>query len=166
MHRDPIGEVKTMSVKRDGVGDWYIMLMVELPEVLLKAPGSAVGIDLGLTKLVQASNGEFVQAQKFYQKSEGKLKRAQRALSRKVDGSKSREKARIIVARIHRKIQRQREDFLHKVSKELVSRADLLCVRGPRRSEHDGEPQSSKVDSQCFLGKTLPIRLLQGFERR
>lgn len=126
MHREPVGEIKTMTVKRDRVGDWYLILVVELPDTPRRIPKSALGIDVGLVKLVQASNGEFVEPQRLYTKSEGKLKLAQRQLSRKAPNSRNREKARIKVAKIYRKIQRQRDDFLHKVSKELVSRADLL----------------------------------------
>src|SRR5712692_2822363 len=126
MHRDPVGEIKTMIVKRDRVGDWYVILTAELPDIPRRKPKSAIGIDLGLIKLVQTSSGEFVEAQKFYQKSEAKLNRAQRRLSSKAKGSRNRAKARVKVAKILRKTQRQREYFLHKVSKELVSRADLL----------------------------------------
>jgi putative transposase len=126
MHRDPVGEIKTMIVKRDRVGDWYVILTAELPDIPQRKPESAIGIDLGLIKLVQVSSGEFVEAQKFYQKSEEKLNRAQRRLSRKAKSSWNRAKARVKVAKIHRKTRRQREYFLHKVSKELVSRADLL----------------------------------------
>ena len=125
MHREPVGLVKTMTVKRDHVGDWYIVLTTELPDVLRKTPTLAIGIDVGLTKLVQVSNGEFVECRKF-SKSEKKMKRTQRQLARKVKGSLNRQKSRLKLAKIHRKIQRQREYFLHKVSKQLVSKADLL----------------------------------------
>ena len=46
MHRDPIGEIKTMTVKRDRVGDWFIVLTAELPDTPQRTPSSAVGIDL------------------------------------------------------------------------------------------------------------------------
>jgi len=126
MHRDPVGEIKTMTVKRDCVGDWYIVLTVELPDVSRRTPQTAVGVDVGLVKLIQATSGEFVEAPRFLRKSEEKLKRAQRKLSRKAEGSRNREKARVRVASIYRKIRRRREDLLHKISKTLVERADLI----------------------------------------
>jgi len=126
MHRDLIGEIKTATVKRDAAGDWHIILTCESPDIQQHVPQSAIGVDVGLLKLVQASNGEFVKAQKFYQKSEDGMKLAQRRLARKAKGSKNRVKEKLRLAKIHRKIRRQRDDFLHKVSKELVSRADLL----------------------------------------
>jgi putative transposase len=126
MHRIPVGKVKTMTIKRDRVGDWFIILNCESPEVPPRQIHKVIGIDLGLIKLVQASNGEFEMSKRFYQKSERKLQLAQQRLSRKHPGSKNRIKAIVKLARIHRKIRRQRDYFLHMVSKELVSRGDLL----------------------------------------
>ncbi|HEV2226125.1 MAG TPA: transposase [Nitrososphaerales archaeon] len=153
MHRDPVGEIKTMTVKRDSVGDWYIIFTMELPDVPQKTPSSAIGIDVGLIKLVQASNGEFVEGRQFYYESEEALKRAQRQLSRKTKGSKNREKARIKVAKIHRKIQRRRDYFLHKVSKELVSRADLLVFEDLPINNMVKNPTLSKSIYDASWGK-------------
>ena len=126
MHRNLDGDIKTITLKRDRVGDWFVFFVCEIPDVPKKVPQTAIGIDLGLIKLVQTTDGDFEPAIKFFDESQKALKTAQKKLSRKVLGSKNREKARIRVARIHRKIQRQREDFLHKVSAKLVSKADLL----------------------------------------
>lgn len=45
-----------------------------------------------------------------------------RRLSKKKKGSKNRGKARVRVARMHRKIRRQRDDFLHKTSHGLAEK--------------------------------------------
>lgn len=57
-----------------------------------------------------------------------KLKRLQRQLSRKVKGSKNRDKARIKVARLHSKIANQRADFLHKLSTQIINENQVICV--------------------------------------
>jgi putative transposase len=155
MHRDPVGEIKTMTVKRDSVGDWHISLTVELPDVALKAPKTANGVDLGVIKLVQSTTGEFVEHPRFFLKSEEKLRRAQRQLDRKVDGSRNREKARVKVAKIHRKIRRQREDLLHKVSKELVSRADLMVFEDLPIAKMLGNEYLAKSIHDASWGKLL-----------
>ena len=82
--------------------------------------------DVGLKNLVMLSTGEFVEPPKFYRKSEKKLVRVQRHLSRKKLGSKNRIKARMRLAKVHRKIERQRSDFVHKLSRKLVDKTDLL----------------------------------------
>lgn len=155
MHRDPVGEIKTMTVKRDSVGDWHISLTVELPDVALKASKTANGVDLGVIKLVQSTTGEFVEHPRFFLKSEEKLRRAQRQLDRKVDGSRNREKARVKVAKIHRKIRRQREDLLHKVSKELVSRADLMVFEDLPIAKMLGNEYLAKSIHDASWGKLL-----------
>ena len=155
MHREPVGEIKTMSVKRDSVGDWYISLTVVSPDVSLTAPKTAIGVDMGLIKLVQLTTGEFVEHPRFLRKSEVKLRLAQRQLSRKVKGSRNSEKVRIRIAKIHRKIRRQREDLLHKVSKEIVSRADLVVFENLPISKMLRNEDLAKSIHDASWGKLL-----------
>ena len=61
-------------------------------------------------------------------KSEKKLAKLQRELSRKTIGSNNRNKARIKVARCHEKITNQRKDFLHKLSTKLIKNYDVICL--------------------------------------
>ena len=57
-----------------------------------------------------------------------KLARLQRELSRKPKGSSNRNKARIKLARLFEKISNQREDFLQKLSTELIRKYDIICM--------------------------------------
>ena len=59
-----------------------------------------------------------------------KLRKEQRKLSRKKDGSRNKEKQRLKVAKIHLKIANQRKDFLHKLTTGLVkdSQFDVFCM--------------------------------------
>lgn len=125
-HREPVGKVKTVTVKRDKVGDWFITVNTEIPDVALKPVKTAIGIDLGLNDLVTLSSGETIAAPKFLRNTGNRLNRAYRVFSRRVKGSRNREKARIRLAKLHRKINQQRDDFLHKTSLWLVKKADLL----------------------------------------
>ena len=56
----------------------------------------------------------------YYRKYEKKLAKRQKQLSHKLKGSRNRNKARVKVAKVHAKIVRCREDFLHKLSRKLV----------------------------------------------
>lgn len=125
-HRAPLGKVKTVTVKRDKVGDWFITVNTEMPDIAQKVVKTAIGIDLGLNDLVTLSSGETISTPKFLRETEGKINRAYRVFSRRVKGSRNREKARIRLAKLHRKVNRQRDDFLHKTSLWLVKKADLL----------------------------------------
>ncbi len=102
---------------------------------------SAVGIDLGLLSLIATSDGDFFENPKWLQKSEKRLKRKQRQLSRKKKGSKNREKAKQKLQRQHDHVANQRKDHLHKVSRSLVDRYDLICmedlqVKGMMKNHH------------------------------
>jgi putative transposase len=126
MHRKICGKVKTLTIKRDRVGDWFVILSTESPDPKPKEVKTTLGIDVGLKNLAVLSNGEYVKPPQFFVKAEQKLAVIQRNHSRKKLGSKNRVKSRVKLARAHRKIERQRADFLHKLSKTLVDRADLL----------------------------------------
>ena len=128
MHRKVSGTVKTLTVKRDRVADWFVVIVAELaePKLISKKKKKAVAIDVGIKKLVTLSTGEYIEPPQFFRHSEERLKRMQRELSSKKIGSNNRRKARARLSRAHRKIERQRIDFLHKLSKVLVDKADLL----------------------------------------
>jgi putative transposase len=72
------------------------------------------------------SNGEQAKPPKFLRESEDKLMQEQKRLSRKKPKSNKRNKQRVKVAKVHRKIRNQRKDFAHKLSKKLVDSYDLI----------------------------------------
>ena len=121
------------SIKHDRVGDWFITVTadsekVKGKELLLSIPhpGDTVGIDLGLESFMAMSDGTYIESPRFLRVSEKQLKKAQKSLSRKKKGSENRVKAKKRVTKIHRKIERQRDDFSHKLSNALVKEHDLI----------------------------------------
>ena len=125
-HREIEGQIKTCTIKRDG-NQWYASFSVVMePEPPLKPTGKSVGVDVGLKSLVTLSNGDQVAPPQHFRQSEEEMVRAQRSLSRKKKGSSNRNKQRIKVAGIHRKIRNQREDFAHKLSRTLVNTYDTI----------------------------------------
>ena len=65
---------------------------------------------------------------RFLEKSLRKLKISQRRLSKKQKGSKNREKARLKVNKIHKKVKNQRNDYQHKISRELADKHNTICL--------------------------------------
>src|SRR5205807_2790110 len=94
-------------------------------KVIIKTKES-IGIDLGLISTITLSNGEKVENPRILNKYIEKIKKLQRILSRKQKGSHNRQKARIQLARLWRKVRRQRLDFVHKLSTDLVRKYKLL----------------------------------------
>jgi putative transposase len=109
---------------------WYANLTAELPDAE-PIPGDldkSVGVDLGLFHFYALSDGTTVDTPKFLRKSEKKLAKLQRTLSRRKKGSKNRKKAKNKVAKCHEKITNQRKDFLHKKSYNLVTGHDVIVM--------------------------------------
>jgi putative transposase len=83
---------------------------------------------LGIKEFAITSDGQHIENPKYLKQSEEKLAKLQRQLSRKTKGSSNCNKARIKVARQHEKITNQRNDFLHKLSTQIVKEYDIICL--------------------------------------
>lgn len=130
LHRPLEGTTKGATFKQEACGHWYISLVVE-QQIAPKEDRpvvSHIGIDVGLKSLAVLSTGEIIDNPRWYRTQSRKLRRAQKALSRKVKGSRNRGKARTQVARLHQKTRNQRNDFLHKLSTDLIRHSDLVSI--------------------------------------
>jgi putative transposase len=94
----------------------------------LPAAEPVVGIDLGLTHFAVLSDGTKIASPRFLRLAESKLRRAQRSLSRKQDGSRNRDKARIKVARAHARVADARREFHHQLSTALIRDNQAVAV--------------------------------------
>ena len=65
---------------------------------------------------------------KWLRKSEKRLAKLQKSLSRKKLGSNNRKKARLQVAKLHERIANQRNDFLHKLSTKLLHKNQVVVI--------------------------------------
>jgi putative transposase len=126
LHRPIEGKIKTVTIKRE-VDQWYVTFSCEVQaQSPLPVSYEDVGIDLGVSHLATLSNGEMIEHPRYYRKAKRVLEKRQQALSRKKRGSHRRDKARKLVAKAHRKIARQREDFQHKAARQLVNRYQVI----------------------------------------
>jgi putative transposase len=122
------GVLKNATLKWKG-GRWFGIVQVELPDVL-PAAGVAptLGIDLGLKTFATASDGSQITPLAALEKKQRRLKRYQRAVSRKCKGSKNRRKAVDRLAKLHREISRQRTDWLHKLTTKLANCHAVIAI--------------------------------------
>jgi putative transposase len=125
-HRSVRGKPKWMTVSLD-VDQWFVSIICEIKSHRTHGD-QKIGVDLGLIHLATYSDETQVDNPRWLRTSEKKLKKAQRRLNRKKKGSKNRNKQRIRVAKIHRKIRRQRDDFLHKTTARLIAKAETVCI--------------------------------------
>ena len=141
------GQIKTTTVSRTPTGKYLVSILVDIPIRAAKPkpvnPVTAVGLDrpatrLGIKTFLVTSQGEEFEnraadRQKFLSRNLKRLRVEQRSLTRKQKagppgGSTNREKQRMVVAKLHEKIRNQRNDYLHKISTQLVNQYDTICM--------------------------------------
>ncbi|WP_127360365.1 RNA-guided endonuclease InsQ/TnpB family protein [Actinacidiphila soli] len=131
-HRPVVGNVKTVSVKREG-RKWFVMVTAEQEQPTpLPATGSVVGIDLGIANFLADSSGGFVPNPRHARTAAARLEAAQQALSRfprrkAKDRTNNHQRAVEKVAGLHGKVRRQRLDHAHKTALALVREHDVIA---------------------------------------
>jgi len=126
------GSTRTAAVSMSSTGRVHISIPVKdntaLPEKQPYTSDTTVGVDVGITSFATVSNGEKIENPRHLKNSLQRLIVLQRRLSRKVKGSKNREKSRFKVARLHEKIANQRKDFIHKISSRIIRDNQAIVV--------------------------------------
>ncbi|EAD9617550.1 transposase [Listeria monocytogenes] len=138
LHREPKGMIKSATISRHSSGKYYISLLCKEEIVELPKTNAAIGIDLGITDFAIISDGQKIDNNKFTSKMAKKLKREQRKLSRRALLAKKKgihlfevknyQKQKRKVARLHEKVMNQRNDFLNKLSTEIIKNHDIICM--------------------------------------
>ena len=120
--------VKEVQVRRSLGGRWWISFVCDVGPAPDKiAVRNAVGIDVGLESFATLSDGSVVDNPRYFRKGAEALARRQRVLSRKKRASKSRARAKLLVAKTYEHIQNQRRDFAWKLAGTLFKRYDLVA---------------------------------------
>lgn len=128
MYRPLQGKVLYVTVRRETDGKWSVSFACDIGAAPpLVSPKTVVGIDVGLKSLAVTSDGEVFDNLRAAERGATKLARAQRIQARRKKGSRSRERARIAVARAHRHVSNQRLDHARKTAAALVSRYDVIA---------------------------------------
>jgi putative transposase len=120
VHRPMVGQVKTCTVKRD-VNHWYVTFSCDVEEEPLPPCEEAVGIDLGLLHFATLSTGETIENPRPYRRGQKRIALLQQAKDRKKKGSHRRKRAALALAKAHRKVRNQRNDFHHKAAHSQVA---------------------------------------------
>ena len=128
-HRDFDGVIKSATISKFPSGKYYVSILVEQKDIeKLLINDNEIGIDLGIKYFCAMSNGVIVENPHYLKQSEKRLRKLQKDLSRCEIGSKNREKARIKLAKQYEKITNQRNDFLNKLSKQLIDENQVIVL--------------------------------------
>ncbi|WP_276575868.1 IS200/IS605 family element RNA-guided endonuclease TnpB [Oceanirhabdus seepicola] len=128
IHRYVEGRIINATVTKTPSGKYFIAICVETEIDTLEKVIGNIGIDLGICHFAILSNGEKIENPKYLKKSLNKLAKEQRKLSSKQKCSNNWNKQRVKVARLHEHISNQRLDFIHKLSKRIVSENQVIVL--------------------------------------
>ncbi len=133
LHRDLIGKVSSITISRTQTGKHFASILCddginEINQIQVIDANKVLGLDLGLTHFAIDSQGNKEANPRFLKRAANNLRRKQKALSRKKKGSKSRNKARLLVAKCHEKTANSRSDFQHKLSRNIIDENQAIIV--------------------------------------
>ena len=127
--REINGKVKTVTVKRDALGDIYLYFVCETSEShIMSRTGKSVGYDFGLKMFLSSSEGKDIASPLFFRQNARRIAKANKLLSKKQKGSHNRQRARIALARLHRKVANQRNDFHWQTAHAITGEYAMVCL--------------------------------------
>ncbi len=126
LHRPIVGVIKTVTIRRDGLGNWCVCFSCEVEPHPLPASDEVVGIDLGLKTFAMLSTGEAIPRQRWMKRDERDIARLQRKKERYAKGSPERRKVVRTLRHAYRRAANRRNDFSHQESCQLVNRFSLI----------------------------------------
>jgi putative transposase len=132
------GRILNATVRRKPSGKYFVSILCEEEICELPKTDSAIGIDLGIIDFAVLSDGNKNDNNHFTLQMEKRLKREQRKLSRMLLGAKKKgislsdaknyQKQKCKVARLHEKVANQRNEFLNRLSTEIIKNHDVICI--------------------------------------
>lgn len=127
LHRELVSNIKTVTVQyRHGKWECSITQEVEC-KTAKQVLETLIGFDINSKQTVVGSNGFVADNPKFLKHSKEKLNQLQRQLARQTKGSNRWQKTKQRINKLHGKISRQRLDFAHKVSRQIINETDIAC---------------------------------------
>ena len=127
LHRPICATVKTLTIQRDSVGNFYACFACEGEAVPLEPMHGVVGIDLGLTTFAYFSNGKKIKRQRWMKKDATDIARLQRKKEKLAKGSPERRKVIHALDHAHQRVANRRRNFAHQASRKLVNEYQFIA---------------------------------------
>ena len=127
LHRPLKGECKTLTIRRDSVGNWYACFSCIVEPEPLPPTDKVVGIDLGLTTFAVLSNGNEIKRQRWMKRDAKDIARLQRKKERFEKGTPERRKVIRALQKAYRRAANRRRDFAHQESRKLVNEYQFIA---------------------------------------
>ena len=121
-------KVKSITLNKEPNGKFYLSVLIDKPLRQVPQSSSMVGLDLGIKDFAVTSDGQVIENFHFKKNEESRLKRLQRQISKKIVGSKNREKARLRFAKLNEKIRNKKLNFLRDVTNHLIDENQVIVM--------------------------------------
>lgn len=131
-HRKLPSDIRSVTLSKNCTNQYFISILVDCEITKKPANDNIIALDLGIKDFYSDSNYNKISNPKYYSKTEKKIKKLSRELSRKKKGSKNRAKARIRLAKQHNKIANQRSNFIHQSTNKLVNDNQVIVIEDLR----------------------------------
>lgn len=128
LSREIQGRVMHVHISKNPAGQFFASFTCEVEIEQFEKTGKQTGVDVGLKSAAILSDGQKFENAKPLRTLEKKLKHEQKKLSRQQKGSRSWERQRQKVARLHNKIRNIRHDNIHKITTTIVKSHDAVVV--------------------------------------
>ncbi len=125
-----IGKIISATISRVA-HKWFVSVTVDTsvnPMPTTSENQAVVGVDLGVSDFATLSTGEVIRGPKPYKKLLSRVKRLSKGLSRKQKGSKNRNKAKLLLSRLHYRIANIRRNAIHQLTHHLVKRYNVIVI--------------------------------------
>jgi len=159
--REVLGELRNVTISQSG-GKWFVAIQTQREvEKSVHPAHSIVGIDVGIARFATLSDGTYIEPINSFKQLQTALAREQREMSRKVKFSCNWKKAKAKVAKLHQRIARVRQDFLHKTSTAIsknhamVVIEDLKVSNMSRSASGTREAPSCNIKAKSGLNKSI-----------
>ncbi len=122
--------IRSATLTKTKSGNYFLSILVDgdVNKVLSKPINDVIGIDLGIKDFIVTSKGDKIENIKIKRNNHKMLARLHRQLSRKVNGSKNKNKARIKLAKYHEKLNNIKENYLHQISNQLLNENQVVAM--------------------------------------
>ena len=157
-----IGTIKNVTISKKS-GRWYLSFGTEreLEKNPIHPSESAIGIDLGITKLITTSDGKYIKPKNSFKANQVKLAKLQRQLNKKVLFSQNWKKQNRKIQKLHHHIANIRHDYLHKIttsiskSHAMIACEDLKIGNMSKSASGSMENKGRNVKAKSGLNKSI-----------
>ena len=122
--------IRSATLSKNKSNQYHLSILIDgdLLKTLDSPKNFSIGIDLGIKDFVITSKGDRFENIKIIRNNQKKLSKLQKQHSRKIKGSKNKEKARLKLAKYHQRLKNIKENYLHKVSNTLLNENQVICM--------------------------------------